>query len=144
MQKRFYLDSNVFISFVREEVDSSFNLRYVDSENFFAFCRKEKHTLILSDLFFKEVNKVISLKKDDVLEEFKRHEVDATAAEKNPSKERVSRAIKECRIHLADALHAATAYENRADAVITWNKKDFAKAQKFVKCFTPKEILERI
>jgi len=144
MGKRFYLDSNVFISFIREEIDSAFNLRYVDSENFFAFCRKEKHALVLSGLFFKEVNKVISLKKNDILEEFKRHEIEVTEAENRPSEESVSKIAKECKIHFADAVHVATALENKSNAIITWNKKDFIKAVKFVPCLTPGEVLERI
>ena len=144
MGKRFYLDSNVFISFVREEMDSAFNLRFVDSENFFALCRKEKYVLILSGLFFKEVGKVISLNKASVLEEFERHSICIVYTEKNPSKELVSKITKECKIHFADAVHVAHAYESKADAIITWNKKDFEKAQKFVKCFTPEAISNMI
>ncbi len=135
MAKRFYLDSNVFISFVREEMDSAFNLRFVDSENFFALCRKEKCVLILSNFFFKEVNKIISLKKADVLEEIKRHEICVVSAEKNPSKELVLKVVKECGIHFADAVHVAHACESKADAVITWNKKRFCKSTEIRRVF---------
>ncbi len=144
MGKRFYLDSNVFISFIMEEMDAAFNLRYVDSENFFAFCRKEKCFLILSYLFFTEVERVISLKKEDILEEFKRLKIDVIVAEKKPPEKIVSKIAKESKIHFADAVHIASACENKADAIITWNKKDFAKAQKFAECFTPGEILNMI
>jgi len=144
MGKLFYLDSNVFISFVREEMDSAFNLRFVDSERFFALCRKEKHVLLLSGLFFKEVKKVISLDKSDILEEFERHGIPIACTENIPSKELVSSVIKESRIHLADAVHVALAYESNADAIISWNKKDFAKSKNFVKCSTPQEILDMI
>jgi predicted nucleic acid-binding protein len=144
MEKRFYLDSNVFISFVREEIDSALNLRFVDSENFFAFCRKEKCVLILSGLFFMEVERVISLKKEDILSEFNRLKIGIELVEKKPLRKLVSKIIKETKIHFADAVHIAVACENKADAIITWNKKDFAKAQKFVPCFTPSEILDRI
>ena len=144
MGRRFYLDSNVFISLVREEIDSAFNLRYLDSGSFFALCRKEKCVLVLSGLFFSEVKKVISLKKEDILEEFKRHKLEFISVENKPPKERVLRITRECKIHFADALHVAFACEAKADAVITWNKKDFIRAQKFVNCFTPSEILERL
>ncbi len=142
MEKRFYLDSNVFISFVREEIDSAFNLRGVDSEDFFAFCRKEKHSLVLSELFFTEVEKVISLKKEAVLEEFNRLKIKVEVFENKVSENLLSRIIKETGIHLADAIHTAIAIENNANALISWNKKDFMKVYKFVKFFQPNEILE--
>lgn len=144
MGKRFYLDSNVFISFVREEIDSALNLRFVDSENFFALCRKEKCALILSDPFFMEVERVISLKKEGILSEFNRLKIGIELAEKKPQGTLVSKIIKETKIHFADAVHIAVVCENNADAIVTWNKKDFAKAQKFAPCFTPSEILDRL
>ena len=144
MQKRFYLDSNVFISFVREEMDSAFNLRFVDSENFFALCRKEKCALIISNLFFVEIERAISLKKEDIAEEFKRLKISVVIAENKPSEKLVSKIVKECRIHFADAVHTAAACENNADAIITWNKKDFVKTQKVMPCFTPGEILDTL
>ena len=143
MKKRFYLDSNVFISFVREEIDSAFNLRGIDSENFFAWCRKEKHCLLLSELFFTEVEKVISLKKSDILEEFNRLKIKVEVFENNSSKNLISRIIKETGIHFADAVHAAIAIEKNASALISWNKKDFMKVYKFVKFLQPNEILEK-
>jgi hypothetical protein len=64
---RLYLDSNVFIYFIKKEVDSALNFRYVDSANFFALCAKEKHELIISDLFFKEVKKIIFSEKEEII-----------------------------------------------------------------------------
>ncbi len=144
MAKRFYLDSNVFISFVREEMDSALNPRYIDSENFFASCRKEKCVLILSGLFFEEVERIISLKKEDIVSEFTRLRITVVIAEKKPLAASVSKVIKECKIHFADAVHVSIACENKADAIITWNKKDFSKTLRLMLCFTPSEILEMI
>ncbi|MFH1256254.1 MAG: type II toxin-antitoxin system VapC family toxin [Candidatus Diapherotrites archaeon] len=143
MGKRFYLDSNVLIAFVREEMDSSFNLHRIDREHFFALCRKQKHEFILPPLFFTEVRKVISLERETVLEEFERLQLKVAVAEKGPSKKLVSEIARKSGIHLADATHAAFACENQADAIISWNKKDFIKTEMFVKCFTPLEILDK-
>ncbi len=143
MKRRFYLDSNVFISFVREEIDSAFNLRGVDSENFFALCRKEKHSLLLSELFFTEVEKVISLNKSAILEEFNMLKIKVEIFENSVSKNLISKIIKETGIHFADAVHTAIAIENNASALISWNKKDFMKVHKFVKFLQPNEILEK-
>ncbi|PJA18538.1 MAG: hypothetical protein COX63_02170 [Candidatus Diapherotrites archaeon CG_4_10_14_0_2_um_filter_31_5] len=82
MIKRIYLDSNVLISLLREEIDSSFNIRYLESANFFDFCKRNKHILLLSDWFFMEVKKIIFLSKKDVLEEFNRLKVNFSVIEK--------------------------------------------------------------
>ena len=140
MPKKIYLDSNVFISFVREEIDSAFNIRYVESTTFFDFCSRKKHILLLSILFFKEVQKIIFLSKKDVLEEFNRIKVICFLIERKPNTELINKIIKEGNLHYSDSVHVANACENKADFIVTWNKKDFEKAKKFIECFSPKEI----
>jgi predicted nucleic acid-binding protein len=44
-------------------------------------------------------------------------------------------------IHLADAIHAGTAIQNKAKAIVTWNKNDFIKTNNLIQCFTPEEFL---
>jgi len=65
---RLYLDSNVFISFVRGEIDGAFNLRFKDAEDFFARARKLKTEIVVSELFFMEVKGKISLAKQETIE----------------------------------------------------------------------------
>jgi len=89
MPKRLYLDSNVFISFVREEIDSALNLRYLDSRNFFAFCAKHEHVLLISKWFLEEVERITFLNAKSVFEEFERLSV-KTVFVGDPLKEAVS------------------------------------------------------
>ena len=139
VEKKFYLDSNVFISFIREEIDSSFNLRFQESKEFFKLCMEEKHEIILSELFFAEVLKITALKKELVLEEFKNLGIKIIEAVKIPSQSQIFKIMKQTGIHASDAMHIAFALENNADLIVTWNRKDFEKAKKLVKCITPNE-----
>ncbi|MBN2127657.1 MAG: PIN domain-containing protein [Candidatus Diapherotrites archaeon] len=140
---KLYLDSNVFISFIKEEVDKALNFRYVDSANFFALCRNEKHELIVSDLFFKEVEKIIHLNKQDVIEELvNRRNIKIYFANKKPVKEQILIIVNRYAVHFSDSVHIATAIENNAKFIITWNKKDFIKANQLINSFTPEEFLD--
>ncbi len=141
MLKRFYLDSNVFISFVREEIDSAFNLRYLDSRNFFAFCAKQKHVLVISGLFLSEIKKVIGLDSKAVFEEFERIGVETIFVNEVFSAPLVLEITKNCRLHRGDAIHVAIALENNADFIVTWNKKDFDKARNYIIGVSPSEFL---
>ena len=140
MKRRFYLDSNVFISFVREEIDKAFNLRFQESMDFFKLCNQGKLEVVLSKLFFAEVQKITALKKELVLEEFKRLEIEIKETGTMPDEKLAFEIVKECGIHYSDALHVAFAIGNKADFIITWNRKDFEKTGKLVKCLTPSEI----
>ena len=142
MQKRVYLDSNVFISFVREEIDLALNARYLETERFFAFCKKEKHVLIISDWFLQEVKKVICLDKKAVFEEFERLGVAADFINEKIDLGHVYKISKETGLHYTDAAHVSIALENKADFIVTWNLKDFEKAGKLIKCFSPNGILD--
>ncbi|HLD59004.1 MAG TPA: PIN domain-containing protein [archaeon] len=141
MPKRLYLDSNVFISFVREEIDSAFNLRYLESRDFFAFCAEKEHTVLISEWFLREVKHIAFLDKEAVFEDFERMKVKTVFAG-NPSQESIFRIMKGCGIHAADAVHVAVALENKADFIVTWNAKDFEKAAGFVKPISPSGILD--
>lgn len=144
MPKRLYLDSNVFISFVREEIDSSLNLRYLDSRNFFAFCAKQKHVLLISEWFLQEVEKISFLGKEAVSEEFDRQGVKTIFVQEKIVFAIVSRISKETGLHYADAAHVSIALENHADFIVTWNLKDFEKANALVKCVLPSEFLDTL
>lgn len=142
--KKIYLDSNVFISFVREEIDPVLNLRYVESGEFFALCAKRKYVILLSYLFFNEVKKVISLEKEDIVEQFKIMAIRTELTQKKPSEELVSKISRETGIHLADATHIAIAKKNNADLIVTWNIKDFKKAAKIIASRNPTAFLDTL
>jgi len=128
------------MSFIKKEVDSALNFIYIDSANFFALCGKEKHEITLSELFFKEVKKVIFSEKEEVIAWLEEMELNLILVE-TCNDEKAGKISKEYNIHLADAVHIATTVANKSDAIITWNKKDFIKANKLIESFTPSEFL---
>ncbi|MBI4053435.1 MAG: PIN domain-containing protein [Candidatus Diapherotrites archaeon] len=138
---RLYLDSNVFISLVREEIDSSFNLLGTDSENFFIWARKAGSTMLVSRMFLDEIFHVLSLPEKAVFEELECFMLNLETCKKAPSEALVLKISRNCGLHWADSAHVAYAVENNADKIVTWNLKDFKKAESFVRCVSPAHFL---
>jgi predicted nucleic acid-binding protein len=67
---RIYLDSNVLISSIKQEIGKDYRLLFFQAETFFEKILKEKHTLVLSALFFDEVQQKIPFSKEELLEFF--------------------------------------------------------------------------
>ncbi|MFH1225279.1 MAG: type II toxin-antitoxin system VapC family toxin [Candidatus Diapherotrites archaeon] len=144
MQKRrlrIYLDSNVLISLARQELGRGFRMLAQDSEAFLSLCDEGDHTLVLSDLFFGEIEKIISLGKADVIGLLKKYNAKTeTAGEGNKSKE-ADKLQKKTGMHFADSLHLALALDSKCDVLVSWNKGDFSAAEKFIRCLTPEEFI---
>lgn len=141
--KRIYLDSNVFISLVREEIDSAFNLRFQDSQAFLALCEKEEIEIILSGIFFDEVRKITGLDKDSVLEFMRAFGIKLFLIEKDENtKEKAIELQKKTKLHFSDSLHTALAVKSSAEIIISWNKKDFKKVSTIIECKNPQEFIE--
>ncbi len=102
--------------------------------------QKRKHVLLLSDLFFSEVYKQISLTRESVIEEFNRMNAKVLLANKMPDEKLILKINRECKLHFSDSTHVAYAYENKADFIVSWDK-DFLKSKAFVKCRSPKDFL---
>lgn len=136
--RRVYLDSNVFISLVREEINGAFNLRFRDSEAFFSLCKKEKIIVVLSDLFFKETERVVGLKREHVLEFLEKYKLEFVFIETSKDIKHKAKEIRnQNALHTTDALHTALALAAESRAVISWNKKDFEKVKSLIECETP-------
>jgi predicted nucleic acid-binding protein len=138
---RLYLDSNVFISFVRSEIDKSFNLRFLDSERFFAACKLVNAELVLSDLFFSEIKRACSIEKQQVLESLELLNLKTKPVSDSQSSNPI-KISQETGIHFTDALHVSTALQQNCDAIITWNKKDFEKTKQIIAFFSPSEFVQ--
>jgi len=138
---RLYLDSNVLISYLRSEIDKAFNLRFQSSEKFFIACKALGIELIISKLFFDEIKKKIFLEEKDIKEAFKERGIN-TVFMGSTEKEKILKIMKETEIHFADATHIANAIEYNCECIITWNKKDFEKAEKIIPCKTPEEFIQ--
>ena len=52
--QRIYLDSNVFIAYIKSDMGKPFRMMYRDAEEFFDKC-PNKYVIILSDLTFREI-----------------------------------------------------------------------------------------
>ncbi len=140
---RFYVDSNVFISYVRSEINHALNLRFLDSGKFFAFCALRAIPIVLSDLFFDEVFSVISLQRRDVHDVLSAANVrfenfGISAAVKNQA-QKISTGVQ---LHYSDALHVASAVASRCSLIVSWNVSDFRKAHRIIGCKTPAEITD--
>lgn len=140
---RLCLDSNVFISFVRSEIDGAFNLRYKDSENFFTAICSKKIELVISEFFFFEVKKHTALEKQDVIEILEENKIPFVLFG-IVSHQKAKEILLKTGIHFSDAVHIANAIETKCDAIITWNKKDFENARHLIASLDPQELVRKI
>ncbi len=136
--QRIYLDSNVFISLFSKELGRNLCGLFVEAEWFFEQVKQKKHFLILSDLFFEEVQKQTYLSKDEITAYFKEQNINFETARIKPGlpwKKFIARGI-----HYSDALHAATAIAFKCNCIVTFNIKDFEKAKNEIKSFEPSDF----
>lgn len=136
--QRVYLDSNVFISLIDREMDGQLRGLFVEAELFLEKVKKHNDILILSDLFFREVQKICYFSKKEALEYFERTGIrtEAVEQEQNPP---LGEFRKEG-MHFHDALHAAIAIKEKCDCIVTFNAKDFEGIRHKIKVFEPLEF----
>ena len=136
--QRIYLDSNVFIALIDREMDRQLRGLFVEAELFLEKVKKHNDILILSDWFFREVQKICYFSKEEVLEYFEKIGIKTEAVEQ---KQNLS--LEEFRkrgMHSQDALHAAIAVEQKCDCIVTFNAKDFEKIKDKIRVFEPLEF----
>ncbi|MEK6972647.1 MAG: hypothetical protein AABW72_01225 [archaeon] len=136
--QRIYLDSNIFIAFIKSELGKGFKLMAQDVEDFFRKCPKN-YVLILSEWFFKEVEKNGYYSKQEVLELLSKKKIqyeiiDATEIDlinaKNNFKD----------IHTTDALHLVLALKSKCSIFLTFNIKDFKSAKEVIEIKEPSNL----
>lgn len=133
--KRIYLDTNVFISAIKEEIGAKTRGLYIEAEKFFSKVRKENHSIVLSEWFFQEAKKFSHLNKEEIMQFFGKKEIKLEIT-KDATIESIEKAKKDG-IHFLDAIHAATAIEQKCDCIVTFNVKDFEKAKDKINVFEP-------
>lgn len=136
--KRVYLDSNVFISFINQEIGSDFRTLYIEAEDFFKRVKKKGCMLILSYLFFDEVKRKCFSDKYQVLKHFKEIEIKTEVIEEE--KEIFIGKFVSRGLHYTDAVHVAVALKERCDFIVTFNIKDFQKVSDEIKVVQPSEF----
>src|SRR3989338_3998682 len=73
MIEKIYLDSNVFVSLVREEIDGNFRMLFKEVETALAICNKLNIKVVVSFLFFDEVKSACGLDKESTIEALQMH-----------------------------------------------------------------------
>jgi len=138
---RIYLDSNVFIAFVKQEIGKPLRLMFQDVDDFFRACPK-RHVIVLSGLGLKEIEKVVHYSKSDLLGFFGERKIRTELIE--PKKEDVeqSQRLMAKGIHYPDSLHAALALNSKCEILLTFNKKDFVAIGSQIEVKEPAELLE--
>ena len=132
---RIYLDSNVFILFINSEVDKSFRGLFIKARDFFENVKEQKHFLVLSKLFFREVNKIIYLDKTAVLSELFGCKIKVVNTTKNDLI-----LSNKLNAHYPDSLHAAIAINNGCDCIVTFNIKDFSQISGSLNVLLPSDL----
>ena len=113
---------------------------FVEAEAFFRKAKDEKHTLLLSNLFFREVENKIFLNKNEVTDYIVksgvRIEIISIQEKTVLTSEFTSKGL-----HHLDAVHVALAKAVKCDCIVTFNKKDFDKINGLIPVFEPSDLL---
>jgi predicted nucleic acid-binding protein len=118
---KLYVDSNVFISLIREEVSNNRTL-FDEALSFFEKVQKRKDTIVISELIFYEILKKSFNSRDDVRERLGELKISFEEVEDEIN---LLKEVKESKIHYPDCVHANTAIKTNCDYIITFNLKDF-------------------
>jgi len=137
--KRIYLDSNVFISLMNSEIGRSFRGLFVEAEEFLKSVKDEKHVILLSELFFTEVENKNHLNKEEVIDYFSDLGLNVEIIP-NPKKTIRTSDFMKMGLHHLDAVHAALARKGKCDCIVTFNKKDFDKIKGLIPVFEPSDF----
>jgi predicted nucleic acid-binding protein len=138
--QRIYLDSNVFIAFIKSDMGRPFRLMYRDVERFFTQAPK-KHIIVLSSLAFKEMEKIVHYSREDTIEFFKERKIKTETIQVQEKDRRDAIRFRNKGIHALDALHAALAINSTCDILLTFNLKDFEQIKDQILVKEPTDLL---
>ncbi|MCR4368830.1 MAG: PIN domain-containing protein [archaeon] len=132
------MDSNVFISLFEREIGRNTRGLFVEAEVFFERVRDLGDVIVLSDWFFEEVKSKRYHLKDEIIAYFEKIGVKTEIASSGGQigvREHI-----EMGIHSADALHIAIAIKDKCDCIVTFNSRDFKKAEGQIKILEPQDF----
>ena len=139
MQK-VYLDSNVFIAYIKSEIGQPFRLMFKDVEDFLNNCAN-KYLVVLSDLALEEIGKKVYYRKEEVLGFFGRFGVEVEQIRIGERDFESASEIRRKGIHGSDALHAALAVNSGCAIFLTFNKKHFGILADIILIKEPADLL---
>lgn len=140
MQK-VYLDSNVFIAFIKSDMGKPFKLMFQDVEEFLAAC-PERYLLVLSDHACHEIRKAAYYSEQETIQVLRNLEILTEFVKTTSQDAELAKFFAGKGIHSADALHVALAIKADCRILLTFNKKDLTQAQEFITVREPKELID--
>lgn len=102
----------------------------MEANSFFLSTSEKGDTIVLSPLFFDEVESKTRMIREDIIEIFTQLKINIELIQ--TKQEKVSKKILDLNIHFSDALHITYALEEKCDCIVTFNIKDFEKASIFI------------
>jgi len=138
---RLYVDSNVLICYIKQELGGLIKAQAIRTKEFFVKCRKEKHILIISDFALTEIQKAAYYSREEVEEFLKNFEILFEVIETTREIKEKSNSLLRTGIHRPDNLHVQLAIDSKAEAVVTWNLRDFKKTENIIRCYSPADLL---
>ena len=138
---RYYVDSCVIISYLKQEFGFRYQLQYTRVKEFFAKCHEEGHTIVLSNLTFKEVLKNAYTKENEIEKLFTELRIPYEKVVDSRDIQNKSIQIEREGVPYPDSKHVAFALFSNSDCIITWNIKDFFKACKHIPSLTPLDAI---
>jgi predicted nucleic acid-binding protein len=139
---RLYIDSNVIICYIKQELGGLIKAQVIRTKDFLIKCKNERHILIFSDLTFKEIRKIAYYSQEEVEELLKQYDIPFETIHSNQERIRKSKIRgQEMGVHYPDSLHIQLAIDSKADAIVTWNIRDFENAEKLIKICSPTDLV---
>jgi hypothetical protein len=124
---------------VKKEMGFHWRALFIETEQFFDRVKKNGHVIVLSSLFFHEVEKITRMTKEDIMEEFGRLEISIELVP-DPKELQVNSYVS-MNIPRLDAMHVAHAIHNSCDMIVTFNVRDFLPAQKYIPIVEPARLV---
>ncbi|MBN2127687.1 MAG: PIN domain-containing protein [Candidatus Diapherotrites archaeon] len=137
---RLYLDSNVFISLIKCEIGKGFKAMESKVIDFFESCARNKHEIVLSELFFEEVRANAFYSKEETVSFFEERKINTEIISFKGEHFEEIKKWDSIGIHKRDRMHFFLAIKTGCNAIVTWNLKDFIPAEKFIKIMAPEDL----
>jgi predicted nucleic acid-binding protein len=112
---KLYVDSNVFISLIREEVSTNRTL-FDEALSFFEKVQERKDTIVISTLNLIEIKTKSYNTKEDLIEDLSKRKINFKFIENNQNIE--SKRFEGLGIHKPDSIHVALAIKEKCDCIM--------------------------
>ena len=138
---KLYIDSNIIISYLKSEFGGVTKAQSIRVKDFLSNSSMKKFTFIFSDLTYFEIKKIAYFSEQEVNGLMKKFKINIEEVKTDKETfEKAEKVKQEIKIHYPDNIHVALALKSKANAIITWNLKDFLKAKKLIKVLTPSDL----